>query len=209
MVPYRLLKLNIDTHQLETIAEYDSRSFEGGLIFQDMTYDAATGTVYALAFDIDSGTMTDDQELDIPLGLFSLDVTTGTATRIKIYSNDTNMLTLSASSDGYLYAISGLGQLWDIQKSSGRLGDILCETGIYPATVQSAEFCPTDGKLYWTGFYATADASVIRCQTDSWAVSPSVTIWSPLSVLPKCPTTRNLSVCTSTRILSTVTLQPE
>ena len=51
--------------------------------------------------------------------------------------------------------------------------------------------------------------SVIRCQTDSWAVSPSVTIWSPLSVLPKCPTTRNLSVCTSTRILSTVTLQPE
>ena len=158
MVPYRLLKLNIDTHQLETIAEYDSRSFEGGLIFQDMTYDAATGTVYALAFDIDSGTMTDDQELDIPLGLFSLDVTTGTATRIKIYSNDTNMLTLSASSDGYLYAISGLGELWDIQKSSGRLGDILCETGIYPATVQSAEFCPTDGKLYWTGFYATADA---------------------------------------------------
>ena len=152
MVPYRLLKLNIDTHQLETIAEYDSRSFEGGLIFQDMTYDAATGTVYALAFDIDSGTMTDDQELDIPLGLFSLDVTTGTATRIKIYSNDTNMLTLSASSDGYLYAIAGLGELWDIQKSSGRLGDILCETGIYPATVQSAELCPTDGKLYRTGF---------------------------------------------------------
>ncbi|MGN1245657.1 MAG: choice-of-anchor J domain-containing protein, partial [Muribaculaceae bacterium] len=157
MVPYRLLKLNIDTHKLETITEYGTSSFEGGLIFQDMTYDASTGNVYALAFDIDSGTLTDDQELDVPLGLFSFDVTTGTATRIKIYDSETNLLTLSASPDGYLYAISAQGQLWDIQKSSGRLGDIICETGLFPVTVQSAEFNPLNGVLYWAGFYATAD----------------------------------------------------
>lgn len=83
MVPYRLLKLNIDTHSLETVAEYGTSSYEGGLIFQDMTYDATTGNVYALAYDIDNGSFDENGELDVPLGFFSFDVTNGKATLIR------------------------------------------------------------------------------------------------------------------------------
>ena len=156
MVPYRLIKLNIDTHELSTVVEYDLFSYEGGLLFYDMTYDATTGNVYALAYIIDAGTVDEDQNLEIPLGFFTFDVTTGKATLIRQIDN-LNLLTLSASPEGNIYAISDQGMLWDIQKVSGRPGDVVCETGITPTAVQSAEFNPIDGRLYWTGFYATAD----------------------------------------------------
>lgn len=155
MVPYRILKVNIDSKQVSTIASYNALDDASGLIYQDMTYDASTATIYALAFDLGSGTVTDDgQDIDIPLALFTFDSSDCSVERIGIIG-DYNFVALAAAPSGTLYAINDAGELWTIDKVNGKLGTKVGDSGIAPSSIQSAEFNAYDGKLYWAGFYAS------------------------------------------------------
>ncbi|MGM9845090.1 MAG: choice-of-anchor J domain-containing protein [Muribaculaceae bacterium] len=156
MVPYRILKVDLDSKQVTTLASYNALDDAAGLIYQDMTYDATTSTIYALAFDLGSGTVTDDgQDIDIPLALFTFDSTDCSVERIGILG-DYNFVALAAAPSGTLYGINDAGELWTIDKVNGKIGTKVADSGITPSSIQSAEFNAYDGKLYWAGFYASS-----------------------------------------------------
>ena len=95
LATYRLLSLSLATGELKTVKEYETLSQEAGLIYEDMTYDPVSKQVYALAFDIKNATG-EGENLDVPLGLFTLDLTTGSVTNVG-YITLKNIVTLAAS----------------------------------------------------------------------------------------------------------------
>ena len=155
LASYRLLSLSLTTGELKTVKEYETLSQEAGLIYEDMTYDPVSKQVYALAFDVQNATG-EGENLDIPLGLFTLDLTTGSVTNVG-YITLKNIVTLAASPDGYLYGVASDGGLWDINKSNAALGDEQANVGFSPSSLQSMAFDMESGDLYWAAFYITQE----------------------------------------------------
>ena len=157
LATYRLLSLSLATGELKTVKEYETLSQEAGLIYEDMTYDPVSKQVYALAFDIKNATG-EGENLDVPLGLFTLDLTTGSVTNVG-YITLKNIVTLAASPDGYLYGVASDGGLWDINKTTAALGDEQAVADFQPSSLQSMAFDMKSGDLYWAAFYITQDGN--------------------------------------------------
>jgi len=150
-IAYELLSVDLSTKQMKTIATYEGLgSPEASLIVTDMTYDEKTKNVYVLAYDL---SQVDEEygEDTYPLGLFTLDLTTGKTTALG-YQYYVNLVTLAASADGELYGLDDTGCIWLINKSTGQpemdLGYVMDK----PKSLQSMSFDTKNNVLYWAGF---------------------------------------------------------
>lgn len=150
LVCYSLLKMDISTKNISTITDYSMSDRASALMVMDMTYDASTQNIYALAFDITAAEEGEDGEIDIPFGLFTIDKATGEATLVG-YQNNEMLYTLAASPEGQLVALSSGGTLWNLSKSSGELAEEIGSTEQQPTALQSMTF-DKDGLLWWAGF---------------------------------------------------------
>ncbi len=149
MVPYAFYSFNLTTKALTKVTDYAVfTDLEASLLPLDMTYDSATGNLYLMAYDLSGWTEESDDE---PFGLYRIDRTTGKATLIG-YEETALVVALAADPDGMLYGVSDQGELYEISKRNGRLGEIYCESGYTPSSKQSATFDSETGKLYWAGF---------------------------------------------------------
>jgi hypothetical protein len=117
-----------------------------------MTWDPTTKKLYTMAFNI-AGAEVDGDDIDAPFGLFSIDPTTGRSTEIG-YEETASIISLAADSYGQLYGIDDSGNLWEISKRNGRLGEIMCENYEEPSAKQDATFDLETGVLYWNFFNA-------------------------------------------------------
>ncbi len=151
-----LYTFDIDTHELTTVATYGLWSSEKSLLLIDMTYDQTTGNIYALAFNMD-GAVVDGDEVDAPLGLFTIDATTGLSTLVG-YQETANLQTLACNADGELFALDENGVLWVINKTNGAAEFELGKADDKPTSLQSMSFDTKANVLYWAGFSVTGDA---------------------------------------------------
>jgi hypothetical protein len=149
MVPYSFYSFNLTTKSLSKVTDYEVFvDAEASLLPLDMTYDSATGNLYLMAYDLSGWTEESDDE---PFGLYRIDRSTGKATLVG-YEETALVVALAADPDGMLYGVSDQGELYEISKRNGRLGEIYCESGYTPSSKQSATFDSETGKLYWAGF---------------------------------------------------------
>ncbi|MCQ2254343.1 MAG: hypothetical protein MJZ29_02515 [Bacteroidaceae bacterium] len=150
--------IDLATGEVSTIATYDLYIDQAtSLILTDMTYDKTTDQFYALGLDVLENT----PEGDYTLGLYAINPETGVATFLG-GQKTISIQTIAAANDGNLYGIDSEGNLWDINKRNGRLGDIIDETGIIPFSMQSATFNEKTGDMYWTSFDKNATSTLIR-----------------------------------------------
>lgn len=150
-IAYELLAVDLNTKKMTTIATYEGLgSPEASLIITDMTYDETTKNIYVLAYDM---SQVDEEygEETYPLGLFTLDPTTGETTVIG-YQYYVNLVTLAASPEGDLYGLDDAGAIWYINKESGQPEMDLGYVSDTPNSIQSMSFDTKNNVLYWTGF---------------------------------------------------------
>lgn len=159
-IAYELLSVDLNTKQMKTIATYEGLgSPEASLIVTDMTYDEMTKNVYVLAYDL---SQVDEEygEDTYPLGLFTLDLTTGKTTALG-YQYYVNLVTIAASADGELYGLDDTGCIWYINKATGMPEMDLGYVTDKPKSLQSMSFDTKNNVLYWAGF------SVSTTETES------------------------------------------
>lgn len=150
--------IDLATGEISTVATYDLYIDQAtSLILTDMTYDKATDQFYALGLDVLENT----PDGDYTLGLYTINPETGVTTLLGGQKN-ISIQTIAADNDGNLYGIDNGGNLWDINKRNGKVGDIYDETGITPFSIQSATFNEKTGDMYWTSFDQNANAKLIR-----------------------------------------------
>lgn len=145
---------DIDNRTVDIINDYE---VEPVVIVNDMTYDCATSTMYVSAND----------DFDSPSDLYKVDLATGNMELVA--GLDDMYLTIAATYDGQLYAISQTGKLVEIDKHDGHSTFVL-DTGIYPAYTQSMEFDRMDGILYWASFTSDFVGNMIEIDIDAGTV---------------------------------------
>ncbi len=140
---------DIATHKTTTVKEYGI--YDGkNLIFYDMTYDSASGKLYAIAMDVAKADGRGD-DLSAPLGLYTIDPKTGETTWLG--DQDFVMfLGIAMSPDGELYGIDTNGTLWILSKTSGTPSYEIGLSTDLPSSIQSMSFDEKNNILYWAGF---------------------------------------------------------
>ncbi len=146
-------KLDLITKELSLVATYDLYSLEKGLIIYDMTYDETSGNLYALAINIDDINMPDDSGSILVnwMGLYTIDPATGVATLVG-NQDSCNLIALAMSPDGMLVALDDAGNIWEMNKNTGKPGYDIGYAYDIPAGLQSLDFDHSDGTLYWSAF---------------------------------------------------------
>ncbi|MCC8112730.1 MAG: hypothetical protein LIP03_01805 [Bacteroidales bacterium] len=151
MVPYSLWTLDITTKQATKIADYSTRDRESALIIMDMTCDPSTGALYCWAFDLDGDPdFSDDEEVDIPFGLFLIDTATGAATLIG-YEEDAQVVGSAINEAGEMVAMDALGNLWQVDIFSGQMDKLIGRVATTSSLLQSMAYDYNTGYLYWAG----------------------------------------------------------
>lgn len=120
-------------------------------LFQDMTYDYSTQTMYAIGYD----------ESVYTTLLLKVNLTTGETT-IAGEIGESKYVALACSYEGQLYAIDvDYGDLWSIDKFTGAATDIGYTGERVSEDLQSMEFDHETNTLYWAGynFWGTIDTS--------------------------------------------------
>lgn len=133
--PDYLISINLQTGEKTKIGRWtDADNY--GLRFQDMTYDYASGTMYAIGFS------------DGYSSLYTVDLTTGMSTRL--IPLEKTLGTIAADKDGTLYGAAHDGCIYKVDKASGALTKMFDTqlTGGMPSN-QTMEFDHTTGLLYW------------------------------------------------------------
>lgn len=154
--PYSFNRINLATGESTQVADYRGMPF----LFQDMTYDYSTQTMFATAYDENVYTAV----------LLKIDLTTGEATTVG-EMGENKFMTLACSYEGQLYAIDiEYGDLWSIDKSTGTatsIGNTGERVGDY---LQTMEFDHETNLLYWAGdnFWGTVDTNTGAAQQISW-----------------------------------------
>ncbi|WP_084546970.1 carboxypeptidase regulatory-like domain-containing protein [Barnesiella viscericola] len=155
--PYSFNRINLATGESTQVADYRGMPF----LFQDMTYDYSTQTMFATAYDENVYTAV----------LLKIDLTTGEATTVG-EMGENKFMTLACSYEGQLYAIDiDYGDLWSIDKSTGAATSI-GNTGerVSEDYLQTMEFDHETNLLYWAGdnFWGTVDTNTGAAQQISW-----------------------------------------
>lgn len=161
-VPANLVKFNLETGsstQVGVLQGYEN-------LINDMTFDNATQTMYAVSRISDSQS-----------GLFAINLTTGASTRVA--DLDRRFFTLAATYAGQLYGISFAGEFCSINKASGEV-TVVGHTGHYPERFQSMSFDHSDETLYWiastrrlneSGTIEISESFVATINTETGAVT--------------------------------------
>lgn len=135
-VAKKLTSINIKTREVKEIGSYmPSDESYYTLRFQDMTYDYADETMYAVGFELGESS------------LFSVDLTTGMTTKLASFSKTVN--SIAASYDGTLYAACNDGTLNIVDESTGKFTEVINTGWGYPSYSSSMEFDHTEGCIYW------------------------------------------------------------
>lgn len=129
-----LSKINLRSGEIRVVKDWSDMKVK----FQDMTYDYSTNTMYAIGFDSETYLYT----IDLKTG----EVAQGALTRT--LTEKQTLYTLAATYDGRLYGIAMNGILYQIDKETGNLTEVL-DTDLPLSGMQSMEFDHTDECLYW------------------------------------------------------------
>lgn len=152
MCSYDLLRIDLETMNIDTVASYTADDYEAGIIFLDMTYDPAGDVMYGIGYDLETATESDEEgTLNVDLALVTIDLTTGSMTS-KGHQGYCNLAAIAADAEGYLWGLSSDGSLWDINKNNGKPGEEWGTAGDKPVSLQSMCFNHDTGILYWAGF---------------------------------------------------------
>lgn len=157
--PSGLVGINLKTGKY-TYINYWGVDGEDGLRFQDMTYDYATKTMYAVGFNAGES------------ALYTVDLETAKTTKVVTFGTETlgdkvghTLGTLACDLGGNLYGMDSNGILYSIDKSTGLLTQVFdSELRGMPGN-QSMEFDRTTGLLYWSSCTDTKDEG-----KDTWLV---------------------------------------
>ena len=145
--PYSFNRIDLSTGESTQVADYRGMPF----LFQDMTYDYSTQTMYAIGYD----------ESVYTTLLLKVNLTTGETT-IAGEIGESKYVALACSYEGQLYAIDvDYGDLWSIDKFTGAATDIGYTGERVSEDLQSMEFDHETNTLYWAGynFWGTIDTS--------------------------------------------------
>ena len=145
--PYSFNRIDLSTGESTQVADYRGMPF----LFQDMTYDYSTQTMYAIGYD----------ESVYTTLLLKVNLTTGETT-IAGKIGESKYVALACSYEGQLYAIDvDYGDLWSIDKFTGAATDIGYTGERVSEDLQSMEFDHETNTLYWAGynFWGTIDTS--------------------------------------------------
>ena len=154
LVPTKFVTYDLKRHKFTEVKTYNyTYDVAGTLMVLDMTYDPASGKLYAVAADLGDAEMIGD-ELSAPFGLYVFDPLTGDATLTEY--QERAMIVSLAASDSELWGIDAAGDVWLINKDNGYPEDILTSTGIMPVGVQSMSYDFGNGKFYWASYTAGA-----------------------------------------------------
>lgn len=138
---------------LDTLNWQPTRSAETTEFIQDMAYDYATKTMYALRLDKNISQ------------LVTVSLTDGSTTLVG--STGTNLHALACNTDGQFYAIDDSGNLCTVDKTTARL-TVVGATGVTDVKyLQSMAFDHNTGRLFWsqTGTQTTGYLYEIDPQT--------------------------------------------
>lgn len=130
-VPKSLVRVNLEAGIYETVGTLSGYNN----LINDMTYDWATNTMYAIS-----------RINEQVSGLYIINL--NTAQSHLVATLDRKFFTLAASYSGQLYAISFDGDFCSIDKNTGDV-KVIGATGHYPEKFQSMEFDHETRTLYW------------------------------------------------------------
>lgn len=146
-VPDALVKMNLEGGFSSTVGTLTGFDY----FLNDMTYDHATSTMYAVAKISESAS-----------ALYTVDLATGKGT--KVVNLDRKFFTLAADWGGQLYAVSFDGDLCKIAKTDGKV-TVVGHTGYYPEKFQSMEFDHGTKTLWWAATtHRVNDSGLIELQ---------------------------------------------
>lgn len=159
LATYDLLELDFETMEIRTIASYDISDYEAALIFLDMAYDQKSETMYGIAYDLETGETTDsDDVIEVDMALVKIDLLTGEMTAVG-HQSYCSLITIAVDRRGDMWGLDSNGELWDINKSTGRPTDTYGYATDLPTSLQSMTFNSNDNRLYWSGFSVKTDQS--------------------------------------------------
>lgn len=157
-IPLAFSKVDLSTGKISDVASWSDKQF----IFNDMTYDYSTGTMYALSREIYTDAFLSALTFEYS-GLYKIDLATGVATQVKQFINwnsgalaNPTYLTLAADLDGNIYSIDINGCLYRFNPENEWEAILVGDTGRRPTTaIQSMDFDPSTGKIFWAADYKT------------------------------------------------------
>lgn len=118
---------------------------EYGFEIKELTYDPVEKVLYGYTSNQDNGTYE----------IIKIDILTGQLTGLgELYTwTSSRPHALACDSEGTLYGINSKGQLQTINKENGRWNqEVLAETGLTPAGVQSMVYDAEDQCFYWAAY---------------------------------------------------------
>ena len=169
-IPLAFSKVDLATGKVTDIASWSDKQF----ISNDMAYDHATGTLYALSREIYADDFLSSLTFEYS-GLYKIDINTGAATQVKQFIDwnsgalaNPTYLTLTADLDGNIYTIDINGCLYRLDPSADWAAKLIGDTGRRPTTsIQSMDYDPATGMIYWAADYKrqVADLCVVNPAT--------------------------------------------
>lgn len=173
IVPSAMMKLNLDTKSMATVAAYDWKvDLAGSLLLQDMTFDPQRKMLYAIGYDLSNAELV-GEEVDAPFGVFAIDPVTGKASSVG-YQDVTNLWTLAANGAYEWLSVADDGSLWLLNSANGSLDQKLLATGVTPCAQQSMSFDLKNDVCYWASVSVAPDGenyqSMLRtlAMGDNW-----------------------------------------
>lgn len=151
LTPAKLITYDMATHTLTDVVTYDLNDLAARLVVLDMTYDPATECLYVVGADLADAEVVGG-DIEAHFALFSIDPDTGEASLVG-YQEAAVIVSLAAS-DEELWGIDEDGNIWLINKYSGKLEDIIESTYIYPMGRQSMTYDFGNGTFYWASYTA-------------------------------------------------------
>lgn len=143
-IPDNLVAIEMKTGAKRSIGPWTNDNY---MRVQDMTYNYADSTMYAVSYGMVSESSTQQASR-----IYTVDLKTGAMTRISFIdpSLDITMMCIAADYTGKMYGIDNDGTLYTLNPATGHITEI-CSTPYKTANhFWGLEVDHTDGSLYWT-----------------------------------------------------------
>lgn len=174
-IPLAFSKVELASGKITDVASWSDKQF----ISNDMAYDYATGTLYALSREIYADDFLSQLTFEYS-GLYKIDVNTGVATQVKQFINwnsgalaNPTYLTLTADLEGNIYTIDINGNLYRLNPADDWSATLVGDTGRRPtSSIQSMDYDPATGMIFWAADYKNQVADL--CMVDPKTAATSV-----------------------------------
>lgn len=124
-----------------------------------MTYDKTADTMYALSYSADYKDHV----------LTTMDLDTGELTEVANMGrteNISSIFTMSVAADGTMYTICADGNLYKLDKSSGKM-TVVGSTGVSPSALQSTVYDYSTNTLYWAASLTDYSGKLYKVDTST------------------------------------------